>query len=327
MGRRGCSTPGRRRRCWAGPLSASGTGATSRWPGSPSRSCGRCRSPSSRWRPGCCGAGAASSWSRRSCWPGRPRSCGPPPCGSGAPTWTCPTGWSLARRLPGPDAGRTTPFFPTGQEVGYHTAMEVRFVAGSFLELGPATAWMRMRHPLVPDEAPSPLCRVLIAADSGNGVSAALDYQRWRFINPDLTVYLMRPPAGDWVALEATTTAASAASAWPTPPSTTAGPDRPRRPGPVHRPPLGGGAAAEGEGAHPDAAQEGGDDGGGQDEGGDAAARAVTTAAGRGPGLPRGRRPGRWGPRCRGRGRPGRRACGPGGRRSGSCSCPGRRGR
>ena len=24
-------------------------------------------------RPGCCGAGAASSWSRRPCWPGRPR--------------------------------------------------------------------------------------------------------------------------------------------------------------------------------------------------------------------------------------------------------------
>jgi hypothetical protein len=101
------------------------------------------------------------------------------------------------------------PFFPTGQEVGYHTAMDVRFVAGSFLELGPATVWMRMRHPLVPGEAPSPLCRVLVAADSGNGVSAALDYRRWRFINPDLTVHLLRPPAGDWVALEAATTAAA----------------------------------------------------------------------------------------------------------------------
>jgi hypothetical protein len=66
---------------------------------------------------------------------------------------------------------------------------------------------MRMRHPLVPDEPPSPLCRVLVAADSGNGVSAALDYQHWRFINPDLTVYLMRPPTGAWVALEASTTA------------------------------------------------------------------------------------------------------------------------
>ena len=120
-----------------------------------------------------------------------------------------PAGLVPGPRLPGPDAGRSMPFFPTGQEVGYHTAMDVRFVAGSFLELGPATVWMRMRHPLVPGEAPSPLCRVLVAADSGNGVSAALDYRRWRFINPDLTVYLMRPPAGDWVALEAATTAAA----------------------------------------------------------------------------------------------------------------------
>jgi hypothetical protein len=81
-------------------------------------------------------------------------------------------------------------------------------VAGSFLEEGPATAWMRMRHPLVPEEAPSPLCRVLAAADSGNGVSATLDYRRWCFINPDLTVYVLRSPAGEWVALESATTVA-----------------------------------------------------------------------------------------------------------------------
>jgi acyl-Coa thioesterase superfamily protein/acyl-CoA thioesterase superfamily protein len=120
-----------------------------------------------------------------------------------------PAGLVPGPRLPGPEAGRSEPFFPTGQAVGYHTAMELRFVAGSFLELGPATVWMRMRHPLVAGEAPSPLCRVLVAADSGNGVSAALDYRRWRFINADLTVYLLRPPAGEWVALEAATTAAA----------------------------------------------------------------------------------------------------------------------
>jgi hypothetical protein len=120
-----------------------------------------------------------------------------------------PAGLTPGPRLPPPEAGRARPFFATGQDVGYHTAMETRFVAGSFLELGPATVWMRMRHPLVPGETPSPLCRVLVAADSGNGVSAALDHRHWRFVNPDLTVYLLRPPAGDWVALEATTTASA----------------------------------------------------------------------------------------------------------------------
>ncbi len=106
---------------------------------------------------------------------------------------------------PGPDAGREVPFFPTGQAVGYHTAMDYRFVAGGFVEPGPAVVWMRMRQPLVAGEAPSPLVRVLVAADSGNGVSAALDYRRFLFINTELTVHLVREPAGEWVRLDAVT--------------------------------------------------------------------------------------------------------------------------
>jgi hypothetical protein len=107
---------------------------------------------------------------------------------------------------PGPDAGRTLPFFPAGSDVGYHTAMEWRFVEGAFLEPGPATVWLRMRHPLVPGEEPTPLQRVLIAADSGNGVSAILDWRHWLFINADLTVHLHRYPVGQWICLQARTT-------------------------------------------------------------------------------------------------------------------------
>jgi Thioesterase-like superfamily len=106
---------------------------------------------------------------------------------------------------PGPERGREVPFFPTGQEVGYHTAMDYAFVEGAFLEPGPALVWMRMRQPLVDGEPPSPLVRVLAAADSGNGVSAVLDYRRFVFINTDLTVHLVREPAGEWVCLDATT--------------------------------------------------------------------------------------------------------------------------
>jgi hypothetical protein len=107
---------------------------------------------------------------------------------------------------PGPDHGERRPFFSTAADVGYHTAMEWRFVAGSFREPGPATVWMRMRHPLLPGEEPSPLTRVLIAADSGNGVSAVLDWRRFVFVNPDLTVHLHREPVGEWVCLVARTT-------------------------------------------------------------------------------------------------------------------------
>ncbi|HEU4421995.1 MAG TPA: thioesterase family protein [Pilimelia sp.] len=96
------------------------------------------------------------------------------------------------------------PFFPVPYE-GYHTAMESRFAAGSFLEPGPATAWMRMRVPLVAGEQPSPLTRVLVAADSGNGISNVLDFGEYLFVNPDLTVHLARYPAGEWVCLRAVT--------------------------------------------------------------------------------------------------------------------------
>jgi Thioesterase-like superfamily len=106
---------------------------------------------------------------------------------------------------PGPDRGATREFFATRQKQGYHTAMDWLFVRGAFLEPGPATVWMRMRVPLVAGEEPSPLQRVLVAADSGNGVSAELDYRRYLFINTDLSVHLLRMPAGEWVCLDAAT--------------------------------------------------------------------------------------------------------------------------
>ena len=89
---------------------------------------------------------------------------------------------------------------------GYLQAMDTRFVEGQFMEKGPAIAWFRMRMPLVAGEETSPLSRVLIAADSGNGISATLDWAQWWFINPDLSVYLHRLPRGEWVCLDAVTT-------------------------------------------------------------------------------------------------------------------------
>jgi acyl-Coa thioesterase superfamily protein/acyl-CoA thioesterase superfamily protein len=105
----------------------------------------------------------------------------------------------------GPAAGQNRDFFPTGEEVGYHTAMDYRFVRGAFLEPGPATVWMRMRAQLVAGEEPTALQRVVVAADSGNGVSAALDWRQHLFINTDLTVHLLRLPETQWVCLEAQT--------------------------------------------------------------------------------------------------------------------------
>jgi len=82
--------------------------------------------------------------------------------------------------------------------------MQVRLARGVFGS-GAVAAWFRMRHPLLLGEEPSPSQRVMIAADSGNGISIVLEFPRWLFINPDLTVHLFREPAGEWVLLDSRT--------------------------------------------------------------------------------------------------------------------------
>lgn len=104
-----------------------------------------------------------------------------------------------------PEAGELKPFFPTGQDVGYHSSTEVRFLDGAFREPGPARAWLRPLVALVAGEEYSPLTRVLVASDTGNGVSSPLDYRGYVFINTDLTVSIKRPLEGDWVLLDAVT--------------------------------------------------------------------------------------------------------------------------
>lgn len=83
--------------------------------------------------------------------------------------------------------------------------VEHRFVQGVFHEPGPATDWIRLRVPVVPDEDPSPLQRVAAAADFGNGVSRLVDFDQLLFINPDLTIHLHRLPVGEWVCIDAVT--------------------------------------------------------------------------------------------------------------------------
>lgn len=89
---------------------------------------------------------------------------------------------------------------------GFGKAMEPRVVSGSVLEPGPATVWFHLRVPILVGETPTPLMRAVAAADFGNGISSVVDWSKYIFINPDLTVYLHRPPSGEWIALESTTT-------------------------------------------------------------------------------------------------------------------------
>jgi hypothetical protein len=96
----------------------------------------------------------------------------------------------------------------------HNGAVEIRFVDGQFDVPGPATAWFRLRYPVVPGEEPSPWQRAAAAADFGNGISAQFPFGSAMFINPDLTVELVRPPEGPWVGLEARTRFGSPGIGW-----------------------------------------------------------------------------------------------------------------
>ncbi len=103
--------------------------------------------------------------------------------------------------FPGPSAGEVNDWHEDRPMFATH-AMEIRFVEGLFREPGPATAWFRLRHPLIGGEPLSGLERMAAAADFGNGIASVLSWTEHTFINPDLTLYVERDPVGEWVALQ-----------------------------------------------------------------------------------------------------------------------------
>jgi hypothetical protein len=88
---------------------------------------------------------------------------------------------------------------------GYVSAIEWRSASGAAAEPGPAVMWLRPRIPLVAGREISSAERVLVVADSGSGVSGALDVREWTYLNSDLTVLLHRHPVGEWICLDSAT--------------------------------------------------------------------------------------------------------------------------
>ena len=100
-------------------------------------------------------------------------------------------------------APSTTSLAPSDYPAFHNEGVEHCFVVGRFDEVGPATDWIRLRVPVVPQEEPSPLQRVAAAADFGNGVSGPARFDEMRFLNADLSIHLHRLPVGEWVCLDA----------------------------------------------------------------------------------------------------------------------------
>ena len=115
-----------------------------------------------------------------------------------------PPGHTPPRVPRGPQDSPEGTFPFAGKHVGYADLVETRVASGSMFN-GPCAIWFRLRHALVEGDAPSVYQRVAVAADSGNGISAILDFKKYVFVNSDLTVNLLRRPRGEWVCVDART--------------------------------------------------------------------------------------------------------------------------
>lgn len=113
-----------------------------------------------------------------------------------------------------PTPGDCTEYFaspglttPPDDDIFVGSAMEVRIARGSTLQPGPVASWLRLRVPVVDGAVTTPAMRAMAAADFGNGTSWVLSAEDYVFTNTDLTVYLHRAPAGEWIGLDSETIA------------------------------------------------------------------------------------------------------------------------
>jgi hypothetical protein len=86
--------------------------------------------------------------------------------------------------------------------VGLHTTAEACWIDGIKGE-GIGRAWMRLPVPVVAGEPASPTVQVATLSDFGNGVGQLRVTPDIGCINADISLYLHRPPRGEWLGLHA----------------------------------------------------------------------------------------------------------------------------
>jgi hypothetical protein len=105
--------------------------------------------------------------------------------------------------VPLPDQGE--PVEPGFLRNPFVAGLSMSVVRGGFLKPGPGAIWYRTDRPILEAAPISQMMRAVVAADFCNGTSSVLDFDKWTFINADLTVSLTRAPVGDWILLNAET--------------------------------------------------------------------------------------------------------------------------
>ncbi|MGE0879714.1 MAG: thioesterase family protein [Acidimicrobiia bacterium] len=102
--------------------------------------------------------------------------------------------------LPGPDEAyvdRDTGF----ANLRFHQDATDRLRGKAIDPDGSGMFWLRLHTPLLAGDMITPLERMVVAADFANGVSPLVARDGFTFINADLSIFVMRQPVGEWVAL------------------------------------------------------------------------------------------------------------------------------
>jgi hypothetical protein len=86
---------------------------------------------------------------------------------------------------------------------GFIRALDLDQVVGGIGRGTPAISWYRLRVPVVAGEVMSPLARVAAVADFTSGTANFLPINRWSSINADVTLNMLRPAVGEWIAVDA----------------------------------------------------------------------------------------------------------------------------
>jgi len=88
---------------------------------------------------------------------------------------------------------------------GYTDGVEMRRIEGTPFSGGDAAIWVRMVKPLIEGEAADPYTLCGMFGDLGNGISAIGNMQEMLLVNTDLTLYLVRRPESEWIAMKSLT--------------------------------------------------------------------------------------------------------------------------
>jgi len=102
---------------------------------------------------------------------------------------------SLDDAIPGPFPIRETAHDLPAINGSVDVRFDPRYSQG---DGGETLMWLRAKVPILADEEPSPFQRICTLADSGNGISWNAYLDEVFFVNPDVTVWLHRPPVGEW---------------------------------------------------------------------------------------------------------------------------------